>query len=174
MLSDDNKKYNLAQTEVGHSLKSLRGKLIARSPYGVGRAFGRRIYFHKNYWMNILSDREQQEFLTASAKVPFKYNCVRYSRNFHEFAFLECSDFDTAREPIIGHLCIVTPNLVDYDEAFHGYIIQHKWTYVDNNYRGFSVKESWEWSRKWLNVVTETPITTSRDAWNRQLEKFSL
>ena len=174
MLSDANKKYNTAQKEVGHSLRSLRGKTISRSPLGVGRAIGRRIYFHKSYWMDVLNEAEQKEFLAASAKVPFKYTCVRYTRNFHECAFIECPDFDSAREPIMGSIYTVTPTSELCDTHFHGYIIQHKWTYVKNNYTGFNVRTSWEWSKKWLSTLTETPVTTSRDAWTRQLEKFSL
>ena len=45
---------------------------------------------------------------------------------------------------------------------------------VDNNYTDFNVRESWEWSRTWLNLLQATANGTSLQAWEEQLETINL
>ena len=45
---------------------------------------------------------------------------------------------------------------------------------VDNDYIGFDVKASWEWSKKWLSTLRETADGNSKEAWEAQLHKFNL
>ena len=44
----------------------------------------------------------------------------------------------------------------------------------DNEYTRFNVKESWNWSKKWLSILTESANGTSMQGWTNQLKKFNL
>ena len=174
MLSDEVRSYNLNQHEIGHALKSPNGVPICRSSFGVGRAVGRRIYFHKSY-TNVILGLDAQKFVEKIApSVPFQFNCIRYNRQAYEFAFLEYPDFNSAREPVLGRVFIATEHN-QYDvPQIQRQILHHKWLYVDNNYTGFDVATSWEWSRKWLTTLTMPGDNSSMKAWNKQLEMFLL
>ena len=44
----------------------------------------------------------------------------------------------------------------------------------DNDYAGFDVKESWEWSKKWLSVLSGKAAVANREKWMDQLAEFHL
>lgn len=168
-------------TEVGSPLRTLKGIRIKRSSVGVGKYVGRRLYFHKNY-LDYICDKRSKQWADSLKKLyssykdqcPFPFNCLRFDTEFNSLAFVECPNFDKEREPVVGKMWVVSnymdrPTLHNYPSIYH-----HKWEWVMNDYTGFDVKESWEWSRKWLNVLTESANGSSIDGWNAQLEKFNL
>lgn len=166
--------YNSLQTEVGSDLKTYSGLTVGRSKLGVGKVRGRKILFHKDYWRVVLSDDMQRLFELYSPKVPFTFSCVQYTRNYQELEFIEYSDFDTAREPVRGRSYIARPAFQRFDPYPSSEILHHKWVLVDNLYSGFNVKESWEWSKQWLSVLTVNAAWRTHKVWEKQLQLFNL
>ena len=168
--------YNNKQTNTGSTLKTFKGSPIKRSnKYGVGKEIGGDIYFHKNYAdkivpMDILSNAKQ----ILQQKYPdFQYNCMRYSPKTGAVSFQECPDFDTAREPKVGdYITVMSDGTVKTGHS--EYIFHHKWLWVSDDYTGFDVNQSWEWSRQWLNTLQETSDGNGIGRWNAQLNKYGL
>lgn len=168
--------YNNRQTEVGATLKTYKGSPIKRSSkYGVGKEIGGDIYFHKFYAEDIVPEN----ILTTAERVleeeypDFKYNCMRYSPKTGAISFQESPDFDTAREPIVGDYVTVFPDGT-VKTGHSNYIWHHKWIWVQNDYPGFDVADSWEWSREWLNTLKETSDGNGIGRWNAQLTHYGL
>lgn len=175
MLSHDQikcKEYNLLQTEVGHSLKTLKGSRIARSKECPGKRISRFVYIHKSYVQKLLTPSEYAEYKMLSALVPFEFNIVKIGMT-GRISFVECPDFDTAREPQVGRIARDTKTGLKVSSP-HLQIYHHKWLMVDNDYSGFDVKESWEWSKTWLSVLTEPADGTNLERWHAQLKRFNL
>lgn len=177
---DKNIEFNNKQTEVGSKLKTYKGSSIQRSrKYGVGKEIGGEIYFHKSYADEIVpSDILEDAIDILQDKFPnFRYNCMKYDPKRKRIAFQECPDFDTAREPVVGDWIAIE---LDLDGSFNvtrghsNYIFHHKWIFVRNNYSGFNVKDSWNWSRTWLNILKETSDGNGIARWNNQLDKYNL
>ena len=134
-------------------LKTLRGSIIKRSSrYGVGKEMGSQIYFHKDYvdmvcphLYSLASDIFEENYPTV------QYNCLMYDRkNPNVLRFDEASDFDTAREPSPGNMYSVDTSTGYITKRFSPQIWHHKWLWVLDDYKGFNVQESYEWSKKWL------------------------
>lgn len=171
--------YNNKQTLVGSPLKTYKGSRIARSKHGVGKSIGGEIYFHKDYATDIVPE-DILEYTTQvlhDTYPDFNYNCMKYDPKRNRIAFQECPDFNNAREPVVGDWVAVEvgeDGSYKLSKGHSNYIFHHKWIWVDNNYSGFDVKKSWEWSKKWLNTLKETSDGNGIERWNAQLDKYGL
>jgi hypothetical protein len=103
----------------------------------------------------------------------YEYNCIRYSPKTGDVSFQESPDFDTAREPKVGDYITVKPDGT-IKTGHSEYIFHHKWLWVLNDYSGFDVAESWDWSRQWLNTLQETSDGNGIGRWNAQLQRYGL
>lgn len=157
-----------------NTLKTLKGSLIKRSRFGIGKDIGGSLYFHKSYTSRLLPNDVNEIFIDNEAMCPFEYNCVKCNYVNGDIALVECPDFDTAREPVVGQLFIIPRTSELKVTRFYKQIYHHKWLWVTDDYSGFDVTESWEWSRTWLNVLTEPANGSSQEAWLRQLSNFGL
>lgn len=180
--------FNQSQSEVGSSLKTLRGSKVGRCPkYKLGKRMSNKLYFHKDYIGHILSapsSSSRSDQLDAfclfniandyASSITFNYNVIRWDAINKELALEEVPNFDTEREPAVGRVLVINQEGLKPISKFHNQILHHKWIMVDNNYCRFDVKISWEWSRTWLSVLTERADGTSLEAWQNQLEKFNL
>lgn len=168
--------YNDKQTEVGSTLKTYKGSAIKRSSkYGVGKEIGGDIYFHKMYADEIIPADilDNAESILIEEYPNFQYNCIRYSPKTGDISFQEAPDFDTAREPKVGDYITVKPD-GSVRTGHSEYIWHHKWCWVKNDYPGFDVSDSWEWSRQWLNTLQETSDGNGIGRWNAQLKRYGL
>ena len=77
------------------------------------------------------------------------------------------------REPIVGDYITVKLN-GDVRAGHSNYIWHHKWLWVMNDYTGFDVEESWNWSKEWLNTLKETADSNGISRWDVQLKKYNL
>lgn len=162
--------YNNKQTPC-NTLKTLRGSPIKRSKYGVGKEIGGDIYVHGSYALSVIP-KDILDF-TIEQIGDFKYNCIRYSPKTLSVAFQEVPDFDTAREPVVGDYIVVSRD-GSIRKGHSDYIFHHKWLWVKDDYKGFDVQKSWEWSRKWLNVLTEPSDGNGIKRWLEQLKRFNI
>lgn len=175
-----NFEFNNKQTEVGSKLKTFKGSSIQRSKkYGVGKEIGGEIYFHKSYADEIVPSAILEDAIDIlQDNYPnFQYNCMKYDPKRNRIAFQECPDFDIAREPVVGDwIAIEFKNDEDFKitTGHSNYIFHHKWIWCRNDYSGFNVSDSWNWSKKWLSTLEETSDGNGIARWNAQLDKYGL
>ena len=168
--------YNNKQTETGSTLKTYKGSSIKRSTkYGVGKEIGGDIYFHKDYVDRIIPEDiyDNALQLLEESYPNFDFNCIRYSPKTQAVSFQEAPDFDTAREPKVGDYITVFPDGT-IKTGHSEYIWHSKFLWVKNDYKGFDVREAWEWSRTWLNALKETADGNGIGRWNAQLQRYGL
>lgn len=166
--------YNNNQRPCG-TLKTQKGSPIKRSKYGVGKEIGGDIYLHKDYHDKAVPDDVYDNALDIlESEYPnYEFNCIRYSPKTGAISFQEAPDFDDAREPVVGDYITVFPDGT-VKTGHSNYIWHHKWLWVMDNYQGFDVVESWEWSREWLNTLQEVADGNGIYRWNAQLERYGL
>lgn len=169
-----NQEYNLNQTVTGAPLKTLRGSVVKRSRFGVGKLIGGQLYFHKMYAEEVLDGTILDLINSNQSDCPFTYTCIRYDLKSGVIALVESPDFDTAREPVVGRMFTIKPDGSTSTSRFYNQIWHHKWLWVTNTYPGFDVRDSWEWSRKWLSTLTEPADGSNLENWKAQLSRFNL
>lgn len=161
--------------EMPDSYKTLKGSVVKRSKYGVGKQMGSQVYLHKDYVSDVIPKKVWENALKvlSDADSDFEYNCVMYDTKTGNVRFDEAPNFDESREPIVGDTITVKPE----GTVKHGhsnYIWHHKWLWVKNDYQGFDVNQSKAWSNKWLGTLTETADGNGIERWNAQLDRFNL
>lgn len=161
--------------EMPDSYKTLKGSVVKRSKYGVGKQMGSQVYLHKDYVSDVVPKKVWENALKvlSDADSDFEYNCVMYDTKTGNVRFDEAPNFDESREPIVGDTITVKPD----GTVKHGhsnYIWHHKWLWVKNDYQGFDVNQSKAWSNKWLGTLTETADGNGIERWNAQLDRFNL
>lgn len=170
--------YNNRQLAVGAPLKTLKGSVIKRSAkYGVGKEIGGKIYAHRDYIEDIVPTSVLANCLDLlrSAHPDFKWNCFRYDPVTQEILFQEAPDFDTAREPVVGNAVFVNPKEGSVSrERHYPQIWHHKWLWVKNDYSGFDVEDSWNWSKKWLSILEEPADGSNQGNWVAQLSRYHI
>lgn len=169
--------FNNNQTEVGSPLKTLKGSIIKRSKYGVGKSIGGSIYIHRSYHSDVVPDKDYNqavEILEDAGYNENDFNCIRWDPKDSCISFQEAPDFDTAREPVVGDYVTVNYSTGQIRKGHSDYIWHHKFLWVRNSYDGFDVSESWNWSRTWLNVLTEPADGNGISRWQAQLTRFGL
>ena len=160
---------------VGQTLKTYKGSPIKRSKYGVGKEIGGSIYVHSSYARDIvpIDELEYAEMQLQMLYPYFQYNCIRYDLKTKSISFQEAPDFDTAREPVVGDYITVFPDGT-IKTGHSNYIFHHKWLWVKDDYNGFNVAESRNWSKKWLCTLQETSDGNGIDRWKAQLSRYNL
>ncbi len=139
--------------------------------YGVGKEIGGKIYVHKNYFHLVISP---DIFLDAANQLPygFVFNCMMIDLKKNVIRFDEAPDFDSAREPHPGNFIEVYLATKEIRRGHSDMIWHHKWMWVADDYKGFDVNESYEWSKKWTQVITHP--SGSKRAWDCQLKEGGL
>ena len=179
--------YNRNNTEIGSTLKTLAGTPIRRYRGVVGKEVGGQVYVHKNYVSDAIPQEKYKKALNILQQNDsnFEFNTVMYDKNKGTIRFDEAPDFDTAREPIAGNFVTVNMETGGITSGYSDYIWHHKWMWVKNDYKGFDVAESWNWSKEWLSVIRATEDKVSNRGiangtghgtknWDAQLTYFGL
>jgi hypothetical protein len=127
-------------------------KLPQRSKrFGVGKEIGGAFYVHRRY-----EDQLGQPVAEAKAHLPadFDYQIVKYNQRTGTVSFIQSDDFDTASEPTVGDILIVSPDgqLRQRRQAADPEIYHHKWLFVADAYEGFDVEASKQRSLTWLSL----------------------
>lgn len=159
-------------------LRTNKGSEVMRMFGNVGKAIGGHVYLHKNYATDVMSPdrwkRAQEICKEVDPDLFNSYNCIRYTFNNGNVRFDECPDFDTAREPHVGRYLEVSPKTGEVVRSGHSNsIFHHKWLWVKDDYKGFNVQESYDWSKLWLSKLQETAKGTDR-TWKAQLNQYGL
>ena len=136
-------------------LKTQKGSAIRRSKWGVGKVIGGRIYVHRDY-VDRLPEPLQRLYSDATQAMQgvdpnFRWNATAIDLKGDKVTLMEAPDFDTADEPHVGVYWTVAPGKPP-KRGQTSQIWHHKWLWVDDDYRGFDVDQSFERSRKWLAI----------------------
>lgn len=155
-------------------LKTIKGSVIKRSRYGVGKEIGGQIYFHKDYVDKICPHLYDDARSILEEEYPdFEFNCLMYDKKKPDtLRFDEAPDFDTAREPIPGKMISVNVTTGECIERYSPQIWHHKWLWVMDDYTGFDVEESYEWSKTWLQKITNP--SGYKEKWEDALRSAGL
>jgi len=136
--------------------------------YGVGKEIGGKIYIYKRYAFEVIS---RADLYNAILLLPadFRYNCLMVDRKKpYIIRFDEAPDFDTAREPHPGDFVEVNIETKEIRCGHSDMIWHHKWMWVDDDYKGFDVEESYQWSREWTKHITHP--SGSKRIWEEQIK----
>lgn len=137
-----------------------------RSKYGIGKEIGGKIYVHKNYFNHII-DVETYHKAVNQLPCGFTFNCLMIDKKKSIVRFDEAPDFDTEREPHPGDFIEVNLETMETRKGHSDMIWHHKWMWVDDDYKGFDVEASYEWSRRWTQIITHP--SGSRKVWETQI-----
>lgn len=172
-----NYEFNQAQTETGSELRTLSDSKIKRHKNNVGKYIDNKLYVHKDYAYDAIPKETLDNAISIlnETNPNFEWNCLRYDTKSGDIAFQEAPDFDTAREPVVCKNITVTSDgrVLGGTKSFPQ-IWHHKWLWVKDDYKGFDVKDSWEWSKKWLSELP-VPANGSNEAnWKKQLAQYDI
>ena len=134
--------------------------------FGVGKYIGGKFYVHKDYVTRVI---DEDLYLMAVDLLPddFRFNCVVVDYKNGIIRFDEAPDFDTEREPHPGDFIEVNLDTFEIRCGHSDFIWHHKWMWVDDDYKGFDVEESYNWSKKWTQRITHP--SGSKKVWLQQL-----
>lgn len=194
-LSEEDTRYSIASKDiadasrffatdydvVGEKFKNRNGTVIKRGgsykgeEFPVGKVLSSNdVYVHKDYANDHMKELEEKgkKYLPEG----FKYNCLMYNPKSPDIIrFDEAPGFDKEREPFVGrYIKVDTKEGKIIDEGNSKAIWHGKWQWVGNDYKGFDVREAYEWQRRWASTLNEIAKGGSLPAWNKQLEKFGL
>lgn len=151
-----------------------RGGSISGFKYPIGKVIGGKVYMHLNY-IDTLPNPEQAQ-IALKATGSNKMRCLSYDPKNEVYMFSESPDFDSADEPIPGKAIKVEMDGDDVEKVFPAKVINqiwhHKWMFVDDNYKGFDVRRSWEWSVTWASEISNP--SGSKAVWHKQLVSIGL
>lgn len=145
------------------------------------KKIGSTVYIH--YSARRQLTKEQKDLLWKASnicKLGFnKSEIYKIDLKNERVSFIECDDFDVAREPQVGKSWVVDVEKNDYKEVKpKGQIYHHKWMFVEDNYTGFDIEESKRWSEKWQSVIPAEKSIKSRIGykkyWDEYLREYSL
>jgi len=143
-----------------------------RSNYGVGKQIGDKLYVHKNYVNRVLKSSHELEIYESCLPNGFSYNCVMLDFKNRRIRFDEAPDFDSAREPHVGDYVELGPYLFSIRRGHSNSIWHHKWMWVDDDYTGFNVEESYLWSKFWTKYIRRP--SGSERIWIKQLNESGI
>ena len=161
------------------TFKNEKGTTFKRGnkKYPVGKVVGNQVYFHKNY-LDDMPKEAQDLYYKALEKLPedHNFNTLMYEPASKgkpaRIRFDESADFDTAREPTPGkYISIDDAGNVKSgktDQIFH-----HKWMWVADDYPGFDVDNSYNWSKQWAQTLNKAP-SGYKNKWEQELKDAGL
>lgn len=158
-------------------LKTLKGSRIWYSKFGVGKQMGSKIYFHKSVWNKIVPEdvwNRALEVLEINKLKLIWFQTVCYDfKQPNIVRFDTCPGFNSHEEPMVGRMFFVDINIGIVTDKYNNQIYHHKWLWVTEDYEGFDVQESYEWSKLWLSKLPE--MASGRPyLWEEQLKKYNI
>lgn len=150
-----------------------------RGPHGIGKVLGRNKWVHASALPALSAaerglvgkalqaiQREKGIEIDFRKDVVIKINPVE---NGGAITFCYSPDWKTASEPECGPMVGVS-GLVTGPLKFRvtrpaadPYVYHHKWMFVDDDYRGFSVAQAKRWSETWENSPVVRALCADKD-----------
>ncbi len=176
--------FSIEEGRKGNFIKYVLSEDYKRHKDSVGKDMMGKIYFHKNYAYDIIDkDIYDKALSILKDNFPnFTFNCLCYNpKEPNIVRFDEAPDFDTSREPIPGDMIQVNIDDGSCKKSHSNQIWHHKWMWVKDDYSGFDVKASRDWSNKWVDILTKDDDWSyyvkrigHKKYWNELLKKYNL
>lgn len=146
-----------------------RGGTIMGYKYPIGKVIGGKVYMHIDYIDTLPSPEQAKIALTASGLL--KARTLSYDPKKVIYMFSEAPNFNKHSEPAPGKSVKVEMDGDDVDKVYPPKDIKqiwhHVWMWVDDNYKGFNVSNSYQWSKKWAAKISNP--SGSLRVWKKQL-----
>lgn len=158
------------------TMKTKHGSSIHRYHNNVGKRVSSAVYVHKLYADDVIPKKvlQKAQDILIHSNPEFDYNTIMFDPKRKIIRFDESPDFDTASEPHVGDFIVIS--LDGKHPPRHGHsdsIWHHKWLWVKDDYTGFDVNKSKDWSRLWLSKLDE-PAKGTDMSWQSQLRNYGL
>lgn len=130
---------------------------------------GTAVYVHKSA-LNQLKDQypEAYRYAQTLAIEGFEYDIVKWDYYSKAITFLMSPDWDTAREPLVGDAIRVNTQTWETKRLrSRGQIYHHKHEFVNDDYTGFDLEESRQWSKLWKATLPNTREITTRIGYKK-------
>ncbi len=159
-----------AVAEDAVNVVTKKGTVIDRYKKNVGKRVGSKIYVHKDYATEVVP---ADVYNKAVSKIgDFEFNTVMYDTKTGAVRFDEAPGFNTEREPRVGKVLTVNSDGTTKQGSSNN-IWHHKWLWVKDDYTGFDVGKSRNWSSNWASKVDGVAKGTQK-AWDKQLAEAGL
>ena len=157
-------------------LKTLKGSRIGYSRFGIGKQIGSKIYVvygaHHGIIPKDVWDKAMHILLQKLSPNWFNTVCYDFKKS-HIVRFDVCDGFLTEREPVVGQMVFVDTELGEVWNKYNSQVYHHKWLWVPEDYEGFDVHASYEWSKHWLSLLPEV-ASGYPHKWEEQLKKYNI
>lgn len=158
-------------------------KLSRDKKNNLGKKMGNQIWFHKQYLTEMITEELALLFIPYIPN-DFNYEIVRWDSKKEELALIECIDFNESKEPTVGRINRIIKtengfeNIKEQKQPKDPLIYHHKWMFVKENYKGFSVEDSKKRSISWKNKLGIDRSVSSKigrlSFWNNWLKENNL
>ena len=164
------KKATLKQLEA----KAIKQGRVRRSTkYGVGKQVGKHIYMEKSF-ASKLPKKAQLIIKKFEKEHPdFDYKVVKFNEKTGDTSFIQSRNFDESTEPSIDASIKYTVGEGFSNPRRGSTVYHHKWSMVDDSYKGFSTKESMERTLQWCAYVDRKGISRSSIGSKKNWENIS-
>ena len=144
--------------------------MIERSKkFGIGKQIGDELYFHKDYIDKTPFSQEIEETLKNMPNT-FKFTLIKINIKTKSISLLYSPCFDSQFHPALLQSMKIFPDGTTKirNFSFNPPIYHHRWTFVEDDYKGFDVEEDKLWSYLW----SKTPLLDFRrygksNHWNK-------
>ena len=158
-------------------LKTLKGSRIWYSKFGVGKQVGSKVYVVKGAHYGIIPIGIYNKAINTLMHQGIDssvFNTLCYDFNKpHIVRFDTCEGFCTEREPVVGQMVFVDTETGEIWNKYNQQIYHHKFLWVPEDYEGFDVQASYEWSKYWLSLLPEV-ASGYQHKWEEQLKKYNI
>ena len=158
-------------------LKTLKGSRIWYSKFGVGKQVGSKIYVVKGVYCGIIPTsiyNKAVNILMCNGVDTSVFNTLCYDFNKpYIVRFDTCEGFCMEREPVVGQMFFVDTETGEVWNKYNQQIYHHKFLWVPEDYEGFDVQASYEWSKHWLSLLPEV-ASGYQHKWEEQLKKYNI
>lgn len=158
------------------ALRTKHGSVIRRYRNNVGKQVGSALYVHRDYADQVIPKEVLNKAMAiiARSNPEFDYTSLMWDAKRNIVRFDEAPDFDSASEPHVGDYIVVSLNGSFPPTKRHSNSIwHHKWMWVKDDYKGFDVDKSKEWSKLWLAKLN-APAKGTDLTWQSQLRQHGL
>lgn len=138
----------------------------------VGKRIGGRLYVHKRYAEMALPLEAYKVLLHVQSHATFPYECLVWNAADRTLRFDTALGFNEQSEPCPGRWYRWGLDCNQQRTGISTAVWHHKWLWVLDDYPFFDVAKARAWSARWLAVVKEQAIGTSRAAWLAQLQRW--
>lgn len=155
-------------------------RLGLRRNGSVGKKIGSKTWGHVDYIGEIIPGAYIKTVLMIALEAGIKPSVVRYDAVKDEVCLIECLDFETAEEPVVGRSLSIPMNgeWKITNPPKNPLIYHHKWMFVKDDYEGFDVKESKKRSIWWKSQMGRDRYLSNRigrlsfwQSWIKTLEQ---